>query len=537
MRGWEIDPARKLDCLRPPKSRSLAASALCATALLAAFFPLTARGDLLYFRKGGQVQAPATLQDNRVLIMVPSGAHEFRRDDFSKLVPGFIPESQWAERRRLARPAGFPARYAALWWAIENGLADESKAELRELHRVDPEHAGMARMVDVLDRLQRPVQDPDLTGFRAALGIETRITHGSHVVLLHQTTDAEATQRVELLERVINGFCLDFAARGIELVVPGRRLVVAWFASQQDYRAFLHAQNADVFASTQGYYHPTWNAVVTYDARSNDRQRAVLHDIQTRGEEIEQLRAIAQRLPAGAELKVGLSGGSAKTLAKTEAIALAERLERELRREELLLELQRRAIDEGTAAHEVVHLLVANSGLLPRHDAFPIWLQEGLAMQFELVRGGRWAGISRAHDLRLPDWRQIEPPPQLDPLIRDVGLTHGYERDAYAQAWALVYYLRLTHPAEFLTLLDLFRSPDASLLELPRADRYRAVFERAFGSNLDRLERDWHQFMASVQTPLEQHAPARTSEAASPQTHRVTSSAPINPDHRHDRKN
>ena len=59
----------------------------------------------------------------------------------------------------------------------------------------------------------------------------------------------------------------------------------------------------------------------------------------------------------------------------------------------------------GTLAHEMIHQLAADSGLLPRHDAFPYWLHEGFAAQFEVIRGGRWAGISRAHDLRLPDWR------------------------------------------------------------------------------------------------------------------------------------
>ncbi len=525
----------KPGCPRPPKSRGLAATILCAGALLVSLFPLAARGELLYFRNGGQVQAIATLQDNRVLIIIPSGTYEFRRDDFARVVPGFIPESQWEERLRLARPSGFQARYAALWWAIENGLSDEPKAELRELHRLDPDHAGVARMVGVLDRLQQPLKDPDLTGFRAALGIETRIANGSHIVLVHQTTDAEASERLAVLERVITGFYLDFAARGIELAAPDRRLVVAWFACQQDYRAFLHAQGADVFASTRGYYHPTWNAVVTYDARSNDRHKAVLQGIRSRNQEVEQLQTMAQRLPAGAKLRVTLSGESAKNLGKAEAICLMERLQRELRRQELLLELERRAIDEGTAAHEIVHLLVANSGLLPRHDAFPIWLQEGLAMQFELVRGGRWAGIGRAHDLRLPDWRQIQPPPQIDALIRDVGLTRGYERYAYAQAWALVYYLRYAHAAEFLTFLDLLRSADAPLLVLPRTDRYHATFERAFGSDLAGLERDWHQFMATVQTPLEQHAPA--SEVRPTPPPRPTSPTPIDPEHRRDRKN
>ena len=71
----------------------------------------------------------------------------------------------------------------------------------------------------------------------------------------------------------------------------------------------------------------------------------------------------------------------------------------------MLLDLERRSIDLGTAAHEMIHQLAAESGFLPRHDAFPHWLNEGLAAQFEVIRGGRWSGISRAHDLRLPDWQ------------------------------------------------------------------------------------------------------------------------------------
>ena len=37
----------------------------------------------------------------------------------------------------------------------------------------------------------------------------------------------------------------------------------------------------------------------------------------------------------------------------------------------MLLELDRRSIDLGTAAHEMIHQLASDSGLVPRHDAFP----------------------------------------------------------------------------------------------------------------------------------------------------------------------
>ena len=126
----------------------------------------------------------------------------------------------------------------------------------------------------------------------------------------------------------------------------------------------------------------------------------------------------------------------------------------------MLLDLDRRSIDLGTAAHEMIHQLAVESGLVPRHDAFPYWLHEGLAAQFEVIRGGRWSGISRAHDLRLPDWRRIQDPIRLERLVRDAGFGRGYQRDLYAQAWALVYYLRTRHSREFLTFLDLLRGPD-----------------------------------------------------------------------------
>jgi hypothetical protein len=69
----------------------------------------------------------------------------------------------------------------------------------------------------------------------------------------------------------------------------------------------------------------------------------------------------------------------------------------------------------------------------------------------------------------------------------------------------------------FLTFLDLLRSPDpksdgGASLPQSRADRVSRAFQRAFGSDLDRLESDWHRFMASVQTPLEQHAPTSSPD-------------------------
>src|SRR5262249_20313579 len=104
----------------------------------------------------------------------------------------------------------------------------------------------------------------------------------------------------------------------------------------------------------------------------------------------------------------------------------------------------------------------------------------------------------------------IQEPISLDRLIRDAGFGHGYQRDLYAQAWALVYYLRTRRSKEFLTFIDLLRAPDVRETESPpesSGDRVFRIFKRAFGNDIDAIERDWRGFMATVKTPLEQNRP------------------------------
>ena len=102
-----------------------------------------ARAELIYFRKGGDAQIPATIEGNHVVLAMPDGKFELARDDIRKLVPGFWPAGEWEARLQKSRELGVEARFAAAWWAIENGLTTEVAAELREIHRLDPKHAAV----------------------------------------------------------------------------------------------------------------------------------------------------------------------------------------------------------------------------------------------------------------------------------------------------------------------------------------------------------------------------------------------------------
>jgi hypothetical protein len=230
------------------------------------------------------------------------------------------------------------------------------------------------------------------------------------VILFHQHSEAEASERIELLEKVITGFYLLLAADGLELMAPHERLVSAWFADKKDFLAFLHAEKADSFATTRGYFHPTWGAVVAFDARSTEEQRSARNKLAARREELHRFRQQLDGAPARARIRIELGGEPVRTVSRSEARIAIARIDGQVRCEEMLLDLDRRSIDLGTAAHEMIHQLASESGLVPRHDAFPAWLHEGLAAQFEVIRGGRWSGISRAHDLRLVDWRRIAEP-------------------------------------------------------------------------------------------------------------------------------
>ena len=462
---------------------------------------ILARAELVYFVKGGRAQLPASTEGTTVRLETPDGVLDFLRSDFKTIVPGHWPEREWGDRRAKAEALGADAQYAAAWWALENGLTPQAVSLLRAARAAHPNHEPTARMVAALDRLDAPCSEPDLTPLEKALNGRFERARSAHLVLLHQQGAADAAERLELCERVVTSYYLLLASQGIELPAPSRRMASAWYAEKTDYLVFLKSEGAEAFRTTRGYYHPTLNAVIAYDARSCEAQRPPREALDNRLKELDRFASTVDRMPPRARLRFEMAGESPRNLNATEARGVLDRLQRNARRQRLLLDLDRRAIDWGTAAHEMIHQLVSVSGLATRHDAFPIWLHEGFAAQFEVVRGGRWAGFGRAHDIRLPDWRALESPPRLTSLLRDSGFGRGYQRELYAQAWALVYFLRKEHPREFLAFLDLLRTPEDG--SQGRADRALAAFRQAFGADLEKLETDWLHFMAELRTPLE----------------------------------
>ena len=432
------------------------------TFLLAIFIASPTRADVLRFQEGGEVSLPITQEKTDVVLDTPMGLVRFPRSDFREIGPGSDPKREWPERWRNAKEQGSAEQYDAAMGALDQGLVTEAEQALRESHQRFPNHEPTRRLVESLKRLDQELPDPDLAAIRRGLPNTMKTARGPHVVVIHADTEEAGTERVAHLEQIIKAYYLYFGSIGFDLAAPKQKLASIWFPRHDDYLAFLRDEGATAFLNTRGYHYPARGCVVAYDCRDDPPRRTAREAIAKRRSEIDALKTRVAAMPKGARIRIAMEGAPTKTLGRKDAEEAAALLSRQVDRQDMMLELSRREIDLGVAAHETIHQLVVVSRLGKRADRFPNWLNEGLAIQFETIRGGRWAGLADPSPLRLRDYRLLANPPSLENTLSDVSQGKGYDRDSYAKAWALTYHLRRNRPAMFVALLDALRIQDES---------------------------------------------------------------------------
>ena len=326
------------------------------------------RPPLLQARR--RAQLPIHRDGSKVIVHAPSGPVTFEADDFPPDRPRWRPLAEWPARRGTRPIPGSDAILASAWWALENGLTLEATATLRDLQASDPKHEPTATLVRILDAITPPLPDPDLSSLTSALSGTFRTASSPHFLLLHQGNDIDADVRLDVLERVYTSFYLTFAGQGMalaDLVKSSSRR-----SSQSSPTTSLPpAQGAGAFATTQGYYHPRAGSSSPSTLTTCPRS------------------ANAPNRSAQAATPLRLS---------------------------LLLDLDspRHRPRHGRPRERPTSSSPPRDSPR-RHDAFPTWLHEGLAAQFETIRGGRWAGVGRRQRPRLPDWRSLRPTPAWPP--------------------------------------------------------------------------------------------------------------------------
>jgi hypothetical protein len=251
-----------------------------------------------------------------------------------------------------------------------------------------------------------------------------------------------------LFERLHAGFHRFWKERIPGLSPPERPLVAIAFGSGSEYQKYQATDASGQVALAQGYFNARTNRMVLFDQTGPDSGN--------RNRSSEEIQKQALRQPA--------------TI--------------------------------GTVIHEAVHQLSFNAGLQVRYADNPAWFSEGMAMYFEApdleARSG-WRTIGQVHPGRLDRFRALTRtrPAEIRSLIatddrfRDPQLAI----DAYAEAWALHFYLIRTRKEQYNSYLSLLGAKRPLRWDTP--EQRVSDFEKAFGE-LAEVEKEQAKFMSRL---------------------------------------
>ena len=276
-----------------------------------------------------------------------------------------------------------------------------------------------------------------------------------HYVVCYNTSRAYALWTSSLLERLHKAFTNYWQKQGLELHKPEFPLPVLVFADRQMYDA----------ASRDDLPGGTGNIVGFYSLRSN---RVNMFDLTG----AEAVRNAGNRRGSMREINQMLSVPAAVPLV-------------------------------STIVHEATHQIAFNCGLQNRFADIPLWLCEGMAVYFEApdlasMRG--WRGIGRVNYPRLDTFYRNLANWNEDSLERLLSSDAHFRNpqtaiDAYADAWALNYYLIKYKPRAYADYLKTLSEKRPLIQDEPgtRLEDFRKHF-----GDPRKLEQDFLRQMSRV---------------------------------------
>lgn len=266
-------------------------------------------------------------------------------------------------------------------------------------------------------------------------GRDFEVTVTQHFVVAHPRGQWRAW--ADRLESLYSSFTRYMGIRGFNPSRPATPLVAVVFRNQADYYRHAAASGSPLMPGTLGHYSPQNNRVFLYD--------------------------------------IAESGGNAQWAANAETII-----------------------------HEATHQTAYNVGVHRRFAEQPRWLVEGLAMMFEAP--GVWNGNSlqgqetRINGGRFDDFFITDNRRGSDWLMRLVATDQSFQSDpsaAYAEAWALNFYLCETRPREYTAYLAKV-GRRKTFSKYPSTTRM-TEFMQAFGSDLEVLDSQLRRFLEELQ--------------------------------------
>lgn len=284
-------------------------------------------------------------------------------------------------------------------------------------------------------------------------GFEVHTT--KHYLIAHNTSKAYAQWSGALFERLYKAFTNYWSRQGFELRSPEFPLVAIVFEDQESYRRFTQPELGDAGQSIIGFYSLATNRMTMYDLTG-----------------VQSLRAAGDRRGSPAQISLMLSRPDAERTV-------------------------------ATVIHEATHQIAFNCGLQTRFADIPLWVGEGIAVYFEtpdLTSPTGWRDFGAINMNRLQafyDFSGRRPADSLSTLIADDARFRDTNKalDAYAEAWALNWFLSKQKPKQYRAYLHKLMEKKQLIWDEP-ADRL-AAFKAAFG-DLAALDVEFQRYMAKL---------------------------------------
>lgn len=281
-----------------------------------------------------------------------------------------------------------------------------------------------------------------------------KVHNTTHYMICYDTSAAYAQWCGSLFERLYLAFTNFWTRRGFELKKPEFPLVAVVFADRESYLKYSRPELGEAGESIIGYFSLLTNRMTMYD----------LTGVEARG--------TAGRVRTAAQINQVLSQPDAmRTVA--------------------------------TIVHEATHQIAFNCGLHRRLSDCPLWFSEGIAVYFEtpdLSSARGWNGIGAINQPRLERFQKYvgsRPTDSLYTLIADDRRFRDPKQgpDAYAEAWALTYFLLKQRPKQYVAYLAALAEKGPLVNDEPK-ERLEE-FRKAFGE-MAPLETEFLRYMSRL---------------------------------------
>lgn len=258
----------------------------------------------------------------------------------------------------------------------------------------------------------------------------------------------------ETFEELYRTFQMYFSVRGFTISEPEFPLVAVVFPDFESFARYARTDEVDASRSLLGYYKPQSNRIALYET---PEQQSRFSPLLIEGD-------------WSREQVWGTFQGSLK----------------------------------DTMIHEATHQAAFNAGLHSRVGPSPRWVVEGLATVFEApgIRNSGGSGpartrINHGRFLAFGDFcKSRRKPKSLETFITDDEVFKTSVFDAYAEAWALSFFLIETRPRAYCQYLRTIAARDP-MRAYPAADRL-ADFKNTISKELPLLEAEYLRFIAGI---------------------------------------